>query len=219
MTRETLVALALVVAQQACQSAEPYNRDAKVLKVTVVDSVRDRAWWSVNDSMFTYLFEVRTTVAVDTVLGVIEPLPTSSGDTLVIGLAVDTATHGRMIFIYDVRRRRTEHEALPSDAWGGLRDFSISPDGEHLLYITWVSGPVGEVAIVRHRRSGEIVLRGPRWSLCECDSDVHHARWVTADSFEIATGAIDAPGLERLSGSLSRGSVHTDTVSADHKWH
>ena len=217
MTHGRALALALITAPQACRSADRQAAGA-VVQAAVVDSVRRKAWWSNDDSMFAYLFEIRTTAARDTVRDVIAPLPKIAGDTVVIGLTVDdTAEHGRSIFVFDARRRRVQHEPFPSDAWPGLTDFSISPDGEHLLYTTWVSHPMGEVAVIRRRPSGEIVVTGPRWPLCECDSDLHHARWVTADSFEIASGAMGV--WERVSGSISRHSLHRDTLRAEPQWH
>jgi len=169
--------------------------------------------------MFTYLVEIRATNSTDTVRGVVPPRPTILGDTQVMGLRVDTAKYDRVIFTYDARSHRVEDQSLPLDAWPGLFDFSISPGGEYLLYVTWVSGPIGEVAVIRNRRSGERVLTGPRWALCECDSDDHHAHWVTADSFEIARGVSSRSPWERFSGSVSRRSVHTDTLPAEPRWH
>ena len=217
MTTARILALVLV-APQACHSGE-HASSASGLRTRVVDSVRGRAWWRNDDSMFTYLVEIRATNSADTVRGVVPPLPTILGDTQVMGLRVDTAKYDRVIFTYDARSHRVEDQSLPLDAWPGLFDFSISPGGEYLLYVTWVSGPIGEVAVIRNRRSGERVLTGPRWALCECDSDDHHAHWVTADSFEIARGVSSRSPWERFSGSVSRRSVHTDTLPAEPHWH
>ena len=173
--------------------------------------------------MFTYLVEVRTSAGVDTLRNVVAPLPTVAGDTAIIGLAIeDSASTGRTLFIFDVRRRLTRRQSLPSDAWPGQYDIAVSPHGDHLLYIREVSEPrtlYSENAVIRRLSSGEVVLSGPAWRSCECDVDLHHARWVTPDSFEIATGATEGRGWERLSGSVSRRSLHTDTVSAEPKWH
>src|SRR2546427_4771478 len=99
MTHGRALALALIAAPQACQSADRHSA-ATIVQAAVVDSVRRKAWWSNDDSMFAYLFEIRTTGARDTVRNVIAPLPTIAGDTVVIGLTVDdTAEHGRSIFV------------------------------------------------------------------------------------------------------------------------
>ncbi len=173
--------------------------------------------------MFTYLFEVRTPTSSDTLRDVVAPLPIAVGDSMVVGLALDEqAASGRTIVVFDVRRRHVQREPQPSDAWSGQFDIAIAPDGDHLLYVremTPARSPFGEEAVIRRRSSGEIVVRGPPWRLCECDSDLHHARWITADSFEIATGATEGRGWERLSGAISRKSVHIDTLPTEPNWH
>jgi len=218
-----LLGFVLSVVLQACSRDVRTLPPSTTFRAAVIDSVRSKAWWSDDDSMFTYLFEVRTAASLDTLRDVVPPLPTIVGDTLVIGLALDDkAATGRTIIVFDVRRRQIQQQQLPADAWPGQFDFAVSPDGDHLLYVGELSAPkyaYGEAAVIRRRSSGEVVLTGPEWRPCECDSDLHHARWVTADSFEIATGAIEAEGWERLSGSVSRRSLHTDTLAAEPKWH
>jgi len=218
-----LLAFVLSIVPQACRRGERTLPPSTTFRATVIDSVRSKAWWSDDDSMFTYLFEVRTAASLDTLRDVVPPLPTIVGDTLVIGLALDDkAATGRTVVVFDVRRRQIQQQRLPADAWPGQFDFAISPDGDHLLYVGELSAPkypYREAAVIRRRSSGEVVLTGPPWRSCECDSDLHHARWVTADSFEIATGATEGRGWERLSGSVSHRSVHTDTLTAEPKWH
>ena len=96
MTTARILALVLV-APQACHSGE-HASSASRLRTRVVDSVRGRAWWSNDDSMFTYLVEIHATNSADTVRGVVPPMPTIVGDTQVIGLRVDTAKYDRAIF-------------------------------------------------------------------------------------------------------------------------
>jgi len=223
MNHTKILVFVLAAMAQACRSNERAPASTTTLSAAVVDSVRSKAWWSDEDTMFTYVLEVRTAATADTIHDVVAPLPTVVGDTLVIGLAADArAATGRAIFVFDVRQRGIVHEPLPIDAWPGQHDFGISPDGSNLLYVREMKtprNPYGEAAVVRRRASGEVVLTGPPWPPCECDSDLHHARWVTADSFEIATGAIGRGRWERLSGSVSRRALHIDTLPSEPKWH
>jgi len=163
--------------------------------------------------------EVRSARRTDTLGSVVQPWPFAVGDTAVYGVAVAPDECTRRLLRHSTRTGRTMFYDLPADMWHYFWDVSVSPNGGSVLYLA-MDNRDSEFVVVRALPAGPISLRGPRREGCDCDVDRHHAHWVTADSFELATLIRQGDVYERVSGSLRARRIHVDTVkTSDDYWH
>ena len=158
--------------------------------------------------------EVRVGARYDTITGVTFPDPIQLADTALLGL-VEDSTGDRRLFSFSASTRRITYHPLPLDLWHWFTDVSISPDGRLVVYLA--ASDTFEQPVVRKWPSGPVLARGPTRPECECDVDRHHAHWVTADSFELATKIGNGRWL-RVSGSAPRWLIHVDTLRAEPQW-
>ena len=169
------------------------------------------------DSIVVSTIEVTAPSFRDTIRNVLAPMPLLIGDSAIVGIAWDTTTASRQFFRVAKENHRVEFLKAPGDLSPYFADVSIGPDGRYLLYLG-VDPVAYERVIVRRWPNGAVVVRSPSTPSCDCDGDLHHAHWVSADSFEFAT-QIDAIRWERIAGSVSSGRLQVDTVRGEPDWH
>jgi hypothetical protein len=147
---------------------------------------------------------------------VLEPPPVVVADTLVIGLVGDQADFRRSLFLFT--RAGLVIRPLGQDVGSFFHDISVSPDGRYLLYLGFDTLAHHEFAAVRSLQTDSVVVRSGPTPSCDCDVDLHHAHWVSADSFELVT-QVDTLRWERVAGSAGRRSVRADTIMGEPRWH
>jgi hypothetical protein len=177
-----------------------------------------------------YRFIVRLDFRTDTLEMVIEPLPFLSADTLIAGVRLASshdvpvldagygeATH-REVFRYRPGKA-LERWPVPADVFWVYNDLAISPDGRYVAYVAQDSS-LRTFAVVREVGTSRLLVQGAGRGGCDCDVDLNHARWVAADSFEIAVALANTTGgWQVVSGRPGTGRVHTDTVREEPQWH
>lgn len=156
-----------------------------------------------------------TTVDTQIIHAVLGP-PVQIGDTTLVGLRVYPASHEKAVWAVTPSRGRSTVVALPKDAWPFFHDVSVSPSGAYLLYLAAVRDK--EWARIVELSTRKVVRDGPSAPSCDCDVDLHHARWVTADTFQLAT-RLDTLRWTRVTGSVTTGIVTTDTLPVEPQWH
>lgn len=213
--------LLVPVLGQAC-TARP-DAPSLTRRVTwhVVDTTWGPAWDAMTDSVATYRVVVEARGATDTIEHVIEPWPVVTGDSGVAGLRLRFQTGGpageREIFQLALPGERLRTWPVPSDVWYFYHDVAVSPDGQ---YVAYVGGDPGTHAVIRRLDPDRVVIRGPVTEPCECDVDRHHARWVSADSFEVAVwGATPQGGWLLVAGRAPPGRFTLDTLPTEPRWH
>lgn len=169
------------------------------------------------DSLEAAQIEVRYGPRRAVIDNVIEPLPFTIGDSLLVGLVGSRTSDHRYTFRFAARTGRIARHRLPRDLVHYFRDVSLAPDGRFLLYLA-IDSVRHETAVVRAWPSGRLVLRSGSTPSCDCDVDRHHAHWVTRDSFELVT-RVDTLRWERVSGSASGRRFHVDTILGEPQWH
>lgn len=220
-----LRAAAVAFAIAAFVGAAPSTtQDAhRPILLRVLDSTNSGAIWDAieqPDSVTVYRIEVRSGAGSDTLTDVIPPLPFNVGDSIVVGLRLErvSVSEGRrQFFTFVPRTKRLATRPLPDDAY--FYDVMISPNGRYVAYVA--VGRSGNLPIVRDFRTGTVLAHGPGGGGCECDIDRNHARWVSADSFEIAVAHhLGAEGDWLLfAGRASLRRVHTSRLNAAPRWH
>ena len=207
----------LLLAFAACGKSAARQGLPDTLHLALLDSAwSTKPWDAMAEGMFTYRVRVLHNGRADTLVDVIPPLPFLVHDT-VVGFVLDTATTERQTFRYTVAPGRLERFPLPSDVWYFFHDVAIAPDGRHLFYLASDSAG-NEWAAVRNWPRGEVAVTGPRRSVCECDVDLHHARWAAADTFQLAT-EVGRDLWELVTGTVSGGSFKIDTIRGEPQWH
>src|SRR5262245_51450311 len=231
-SRARLVAIALLLAA-ACggpnkdadkSSGEGERRSLAggkwITDLVLIDSAQSEAGWDpMADTTTIFRYVIITTAGTDTLDMVVPPDPFVIGDTAVMGLILvgERELH-RELFTF-VKGRPLKLQPLPDDVWYYFNDVVPSPDGRFLAYVA-DDTMRGTFAAVRDLRTGRLVARGRVGGGCECDVDQNHARWISADSFEIAVSFARATGnWEIVSGRASKGRIHSQTVALEPEWH
>jgi len=218
ISHHTILVASTIVLTAACASGRPQPDTTETLRLTPIDSAwSQHPWNAMADGIYTYRIEVASSTHRDTLSNVISPMPFLAGPSMVVGFLLDTVAEDRVSFRYEAGSRRPKRASLPSDIRYNFHDVALSPDGNYLLYLA--SDSVGnEWTSVRHWPDGEIVFTGPRQAACECDVDLHHARWISPDSFQVAT-RVGRPEWAVLTATLPGSGFHIDTVSGEPAWH
>lgn len=211
-----LVAALFMTGSLSCASPETDRSDA-AMSWRFLDSTRGPSWNLVEDSVTTYRIEARAAGTIDTVSGVIPPLPLTTTDSSVVGLRITGSEPSRELFRLRPRGSAVESIALPNDIWPYFTDVAVSPDGQFVAYVSW--NQRGDVAAIVRRLDGSVVLRSPEIVGCDCDVDRNHARWLNADRVEIAVDGSDLGGWLLLAGNATLRRVHLDTLSTEPAWH
>ena len=193
---------------------------SQVTQVIVVDSALGEAWNPMAESARHFTVAILTDTGVDTLRHVIEPLPILQTESVVAGVAFDTVAHGRRLFRYDVDARAVTYAPLPQDVGFFFHDVSVSPNGQFVLYLARGIGDMeGKERFVIVPWEGTLpVISGPWWDGCDCDVDRYHARWISADRFQVAK-SVGRRSWARITGSLVDGQFVTDSVDAEPDWH
>lgn len=158
---------------------------------------------------------VFTTVDTQTIHAVLGS-PVQIGDTALVGIRAYPASYQKAVWAVTPGRNRTTTVAIPEDAWPFFQDVSVSPNGAYLLYLA--AGRDKEWARIVELATRKVIRDGPSAPACECDVDRHHGRWVTADTFQLAT-RLDTLRWSRVTGSVNTGTVTIDTLLAEPDWH
>jgi hypothetical protein len=185
----------------------------------ILDSAWAPSWDQMNDSLAVYRVAVTRGRQTDTLNNLIGPWPIPVGDSALVGLQLSRADNTRQLFEYRPDGRRLRTHILPADLLVNFTDIAVSPDGRFLAYVADDNGPV---AVVRALK-GLIVLRGSVQGGCDCDVDLNHARWVTADSFEIAVvnraNLTGGPLWVLAAGSVRGHRLRELGLSSEPTWH
>jgi hypothetical protein len=213
--------LLVPVVAQACTARPDAPSASNRVAWHVVDSTPGPSWDATTDSVTTYQVVVEARGATDTVEHVIEPWLVVTGDSGIAGLRLrfqpgDPAVH-RELFQLTLPGERLRTWLAPSDVWYFYHDVAVSSDGR---YVAYVGGEPGTHAVVRRLDRDSVVIRSPVTEPCECDVDRHHARWVSADSFEVAVwGATPRGGWLLVAGRAHPARLTLDTLTAEPRWH
>ena len=234
MITPRLFLLSMVFILFACgevgKSSDEFSKGGRLAPLAarwrIVDSSSVAGWWDpMVDSATVYRVRVNRgadSVDVDDVIG---PLPQIVGSDTVLGLRLRRkgSDADRELFRVVLPNHRLTTWRLPSDVFSNFADVSIAPDGEYVAYVGDAGNATPE-AKIRRFPDGPVVIRGPRAAGCECDVDLSHARWVSADSFEIAVINRAAPGDAAPEWLLTAGHVnpvrqHTIGLRDEPTWH
>jgi hypothetical protein len=194
-----------------------------------VGSTRDRPSWRIvdsitvpwdesTDSLDVYRVAVRASGGADTLREVLPPWPVFVDDSTLWGLRRATDSAKRVLFRWRGPHRALSTWSLPADVLYGFEDVMISPSGQYLAYVGRENG--GPYAAVVAVPGMTTLWRSEEVGGCDCDVDVSHARWVTADSFEIAVvSSANLRGWAVFRGSAAgrRGSTSYQATEPD--WH
>jgi hypothetical protein len=216
MKAPSLVALA--VATLACAAACAVERNASQEAITwQVAGVSYVQSWA-GESLPARSIEVAVGSRRDTIVGVLDPPLIFLGDTLLLGVRGDSVSDRRELFAFGSRRAKLRTYPFPSEVVYNFHDVAIAPDGHHWLYLAYDSTAHSDYLAVRVWPDGEVVMKSDSIPQCECDVDRHHAHWVTADSFELAT-LVSSTEWERVAGSVTRRRFGVDTIVGAPEWH
>jgi hypothetical protein len=210
--RELAAATLLVAA--ACSMQDHNPPKAIAWQAAGMSNILD---WS-GESIPARRIEVMWGSQRDTIVGVLDPPLILVGDTVLLGVRGESASDGRYLFSFGSRRGKLHDFPFPAEIVYNFHDVAISPDGRYWLYLAYDSTQHSEYLAVREWPLGEVVIRSGPVPMCECDVDRHHAHWVTADSFELAT-LVDTTGWQRVAGSVSRRLTEVDTIHGAPNWH
>lgn len=185
----------------------------------LLDSTWAPPWNLMAESTVVYRFVIRRGSTVDTVADVLEPIPVAIGDTAVAGIRLLRTDTTRQIFVFVAMRRHVSTYRIPADVFFGFTDIAPSPTG---LFVAYVGGSGGPRAMIR-RLDGTLVLQGTPQGGCDCDVDLNHARWVTADSFEIAVANVATVNTKApwilAAGSVRHLRLRESGLANEPKWH
>ncbi|HWK89752.1 MAG TPA: hypothetical protein VNP72_07145 [Longimicrobium sp.] len=210
-----IAAVVACVGLLGCSSGEQGD-EKEPARWVAVDSSFALSWNPLENGVRVYRVELRARDRVRGINGVVSPMPVLVGDSLLTGIQIQGRSAARFIFRVHARSGRRSFLPVPSDVWPLFHDVAISPDGRHVAY---VGGDLGFSAIVREVESGRLVVRGPALPGCGCTTDRSHARWVDADSFEVAVhGLGDAPGWQLVAGRASARRFRADTLASEPDW-
>lgn len=212
--------LLLSVLGQACAASQDEPSAADEVTWRVVDTTWGPSWDAKADSIATYRVVVEVSGATTTLEHVLEPWPVVTGDSGVAGLRLrfqpGDPAGARELFRLTLPANRFRTWSMPEDVWYFSRDVAISPSGE---YIAYVAGDPGTHAVIRRLDRDSVLIRGPVTEPCECDVDRHRARWVSADSFEVAVwGATPLGGWLLMAGRAPPGRFTLDTLPEAPRW-
>lgn len=202
----------------ACARQQPIA-DQPVTLRTIDSAWTDKSWAMDDDGLWVYRVEVRRGARADTIPNIIEPRPFVVDGQRVAGLQLvpkDSGASGRSIFIYSAADGQTKSWPAPDDVWYLYHDVMLSPDARYVAYVA-----DGWIPIVREIATNRIVLRDTTdGGGCECDVDRNHARWINADSVEIAVGHHIKPpeGFLLLAGRPSTKAVHVKMLDKMPDW-
>ena len=192
----------------------------------IIDSAAVGVWWDpMIDSATVYRIRVQRAGDSVDIADVIGPLPQVIGGDTIVGLRLRRI--GEEAAREWFRVALPSHDAatlpLPTDVFSNFTDVSLAPDGRHIAYVA-DAGDATPQAVVRRFPAGPVVVRGPRAAGCECDVDLNHARWVSADSFEVAVvnraaSADHAPAWLITVGRVSPPHQRTVGVASEPTWH
>jgi hypothetical protein len=217
------LALALTLLLACAQ--EKREAPAGPIRLRTIDSAEAEYTWNdyeLNGGAEVYRVEVQGAGRVDTLSDIIYPMPFGVDGDTVAGLRLfnkDKHEGERHLFVYLPANREMRTWPVPDDVWWHFYDVVISPDARYVAYVGADSS--GTYPIVRELFTGRIIMRGAGGGGCECDSDRNHARWLNADSVEIAVAHHlgDEGFWLRLTGRPSKRVVHLDTLESAPKWH
>jgi len=156
---------------------------------------------------------VRDDSSVDTIPGLLTgAMPTLVGDTVLLGLAYDSATDTDGLFRYSAREGRFENLGLPPGLDPNLTGLAFAPNGNYLAYVRFPGDETG-VGTVHKWPSGELVTETPPVPVDAGDVVAGEARWVDATRFHLF---IDSHGYGwlRFKGSVNRPGFAVDTLGA-----
>jgi hypothetical protein len=172
-----------------------------------------------DDSLAVYRVAISHGRITDTLDDVIGPWPVTIGDSVLLGLRLSRADSTRQVFEHRPETHTLLTHALPSDLYANFTDVSLSPDGRFVAYVADDDGPRAVVRVL----DGPILLRGSVQAGCDCDVDLNHARWVTADSFEIAVvnraNERDGPPWILAAGNVRSRRLSESPLSNEPTWH
>lgn len=188
------------------------------VSVRLLDSATVPNWEDsvLYDDIVVYRVEVRVGHWSDTLERVLDAAVHPFKDSVVSGLMLDR-TRNRILFRVHSGGPGVETQQIPKDNDWHFHDVAVAPDGRHVIYLLQVA-PGAELPVVRAWGSDTNIWVGPERPNCECDTDPHHAHWVTRDSFEFAT-RLDQQRWERFSGVVISRRLHIDTLPAGPRWH
>jgi hypothetical protein len=174
-----------------------------------------------DDSIAVYRVMLARDSMRDTLTNVLAPWPVIINDSTVAGIQFVPTDSTRRLIWHTSPSRRTWSSPLPSDVRFQFTEVSISLTGEFLAYVATDSSSKS-FAMVRDLATGGVRARGPDAAGCDCDVDMNHARWVTADGFEIAIAnfADMAGGPQYLltAGRASSRRVTTVGLAKEPEW-
>ena len=156
---------------------------------------------------------------VDTLSRVLLPYLLTVTDSVIAGIQSLPRYPFRSLFVLDRTGGSRLSFRVPRDAWSLFNDFAISPNGRYLAYVA-VDSMHRFFARVRELASGRRVATSVPALGCDCDIDRNHARWVSADSFEIAVdGAGEDGGYLLFSGSTTTRKTQSTVTRTPPRWH
>ena len=185
----------------------------------IVDSAWVTPWDEVTDSAAVYRLAVVGPSRTDTLTDILPPWPVIVDDSAVWGFRKIREGTNREFFRWSVPARNIVTLALPADVLSGYNDIMISPRGRFVAYVG-KEDTGGAYGVVRELESRRLLWRGPTASGCDCDVDLSHARWVTADSFEIAVvSTSNGRGWAISAGSATSGRAQLLYSPTEPDWH
>jgi hypothetical protein len=187
------------------------------LSYRLIDSTFGPSWDPMAEGELHYTLVIRGPRGTDTLRHVIVPGMLAADDTTVSGIRM-RGEYDRQLFVFSAVTRSTRLYDVPDDVWSEFTDLAISPGGRFLAYV--VSDSDSDRGAVRELATGRLVLRSPPAQDCYCDVDWHDARWLTADSFEIAVKGIQGrPDWLLFAGNATARRSHVDTLTQEPAWH
>jgi len=162
-------------------AVSPLNEARSGLEWRAVDSAIVAPWNEMGDPMFAFAVEVRVGGRVDTLANVIEPSTIAANDSVLSAVAVREENGESKRDIVVVTSAGTRRTPVPNDALSIFHDLTVSPDGGFLAYVA-----LGNAAVIYDLSTRQAVYTSASAIQCDCDVDRNHARWVAADSAEIA---------------------------------
>lgn len=183
----------------------------------VLDSTWIAPWDETTDSLAAYRIEVHSASGTDTLQEVLPPWPIAS-DSTIWGLRRLPGQADRELFHWIGAHRPLATWSLPGDVLSGFNDVMLSPSGEYLAYVGRDNEHIYAAVAARPFRAS--IWRSQPVSGCDCDVDLSHARWVTADSFEIAVvSTADQRGWAIFQGSVAHRQATRHYEPTEPRWH
>jgi hypothetical protein len=185
----------------------------------IADSSWISPWDETVDSIAVYRLVVTHAGVTDTVADAIGPWPVATSDSTIVGVRIRRSDSSRELFQVTGNKLALSAIPLPADLQRQFVEVAVSPGGRYLAYVATDSLAMPR-AVVRTIPEGRVLLQGPTTSGCDCDVDLNHARWVTADSFEIAVvDKVSDGGWQLVAGNVPNQRVQVSALGAEPTWH